>query len=191
VGERLVLASGSPRRRELLSQLGRPFDVVVPEVDEESRVDESPGDLVRRLALAKAEAVALSRPEAVVVGADTIVVLDGQIMGKPIDTADASRMLRLLSGRTHDVLTAVAVVPGECVTERTAVTFRDLTGAEIDRYVATGEPLDKAGAYGIQGLGGDLVSFIEGSWDNVVGLPMDLVSPILVEILDSRAVDPQ
>jgi septum formation protein len=180
-----VLASGSPRRRELLAQLGRPFDIVVPDVDESSRADEAPADLVRRLAVAKAEAVARLRPESVVVGADTIVVLDAEVMGKPVDAADASRMLHLLSGRTHDVLTAVAVVPGGCVTEQTAVTFRHLTGAEIDEYVGTGEPLDKAGAYGIQGLGGDLVAFIEGSWDNVVGLPMDALNPILISVLDS------
>lgn len=191
VGERLVLASGSPRRRELLAQLGRPFDVIAPEIDESPRVAESPADLVRRLAVTKAEAVSRLRPESVVIGADTIVVLDGEVMGKPVDAADASRMLHLLSGRTHDVLTAVAVVPGGCVTEQTAVTFRHLTGVEIDEYVATGEPLDKAGAYGIQGLGGDLVSFIVGSRDNVVGLPMDALKPILMSVLDGGAAGPQ
>ena len=126
-----------------------------------------------------------------VIGADTIVVLDGEVMGKPVDALDAARMLHLLSGRTHDVLTAVAVVPGGCVIEQTAVTFRHLSRAEIDGYVATGEPLDKAGAYGIQGLGGDLVAFIVGSRDNVVGLPMGALNPILMSVLDGGPADLQ
>jgi len=135
--------------------------------------------MVLRLALAKARAVAADHPGATVVGADTVVVLDGEILGKPTDAADAADMLTRLSGRTHEVLTGVAVVPGECFATTTSVTFRTLTPAEVDGYVATGEPLDKAGAYGIQGLGGALVASISGSFDNVVGLPVEQLSDLL------------
>lgn len=172
----LILASGSPRRKELLEGTGLPFRVMVSDAEEISTSDASPADVAQQNARIKAEAVAASQePDAIVIGADTIVVLDGRIFGKPTDAADAARMLRELSGRTHQVITGVCVVrdgASETFAEVTDVTFRQLDADEIEAYVATGEPLDKAGAYGIQGLGGKLVERIEGDYDNVVGLPV-------------------
>ena len=167
----LVLASASPRRRALLEQVGIPCTV------ERAGVDE--GDDPAANARAKARAVAASRAgdDAVVLGADTIVVLDGDVLGKPADAADAAAMLRRLSGRTHTVVTAYALVHcgtgDECVRSvEAAVTFRALDDDEIAAYVATGEPLDKAGAYGIQGRGALLVERIDGDYFTVVGLPL-------------------
>lgn len=180
----IVLASSSPRRRELLQQIGVPFRVQVQAVDETPLPDELPGDYVARLALEKARAVAALNPGQVVLGADTTGVLDGQILVKPVDDEDARRMLSMMSGRTHEVLTAVAVVQDEqarTVVVTTAVTFCVLSDEQIAAYVATGEPADKAGAYGIQGLGAVLVAGIRGSYSNVVGLPLTEVAALLRE----------
>lgn len=180
----IVLASSSPRRRELLQQIGVSFRVQVQAVDEAPLPDELPGDYVARLALEKARAVAALNPGQVVLGADTTGVLDGQILVKPVDDEDARRMLSMMSGRTHEVLTAVAVVQDEqarAVVVTTAVTFCVLSDEQIAAYVATGEPADKAGAYGIQGLGAVLVAGIRGSYSNVVGLPLTEAAALLRE----------
>ena len=173
----LVLASQSPRRRELLHQIGLDDFVVLPAQGEE-RMDPalSPAELVENLSRQKAaETAARCAPSDTVIAADTVVALDGRILGKPADTEDAARMLRLLSGRQHAVFTGVTVRRGDRILtecERTAVFFRTLSGDEIAWYVSTGEPLDKAGAYGIQGRGIRFVSRIEGDYANVVGLPV-------------------
>lgn len=178
-----MLASASPRRRELLAQLDVAFDVAAPDVDETPRDGEQPAELVRRLARDKAAAVARARPDAVVVAADTVVDVDGVGLGKPASDDEARRMLRLLSARRHLVHTGVAVAAGArvAVTEviTTAVEFVALTEATVDWYVATGEPRDKAGAYAIQGHGGVLVRRIEGSASNVVGLPLAELATML------------
>ncbi len=184
---RLVLASGSPRRRELLALLGLPFEVVPADVDESVRPDETPVELVRRLALAKSDAIALSDDSAVVLAADTIVDVAGEILGKPTDADDARRMLRSLSARTHLVHTAVAVRrAGRTVQDvvTTAVSMTTMSEAVIEWYLATGEPMDKAGAYAIQGTGGAFVAAIDGSASNVVGLPLATV----VELLGRQGV---
>jgi nucleoside triphosphate pyrophosphatase len=171
---RLVLASASPRRRALLSGLGLSFESVAPGVDEAVREGETPLTYVLRVARDKAAAGARLAPGAVVLAADTAVVLGGAILGKPSGKAEARRMVRALSGRRHVVMTGVALdgaARASAVVE-TAVWFRELTEAEIAWYAATGEPLDKAGAYAIQGAGGMLVRRIEGSASNVVGLPL-------------------
>ncbi len=176
----LVLASASPRRREILNSAGIPCSVRPAEVDESRLAGETPGDYVRRLAEAKARAV--QQPGETVLGADTVVVIDGRILGKPRDAADAARMLRLLSGRVHDVITGVCLLRGEeCqnVSETTKVRFRELSDSEIDSYVLTDEPLDKAGAYGIQGVASKFVERIEGCYFNVVGLPISRVYRLL------------
>jgi septum formation protein len=182
---RLVLASASPRRRELLALLGRPFDVVAIDVDESPRPAEAADDLVERLAIAKARAGVAIAPDAVVVGADTVVVVDDDVLGKPADADDAGRMLLRLSGRSHVVLTGTAVATGQRVLSTvttTEVVFAPLSTVEVERYVATGEPLDKAGAYGIQGLGGAFVTEVHGSYHNVVGLPVAQLAELLAEI---------
>lgn len=178
----LVLASGSPRRSDLLAAAGFAFEIVVPSVDETPFPDETPGAHVRRLAEAKARAVAAGRPDAVVLGADTIVVIDSRILGKPRDEADAAQMLRDLSGRTHEVVTGVALLSADVADVRVAVTrvtFNVLSEVEIREYVASREPLDKAGAYAIQGLASRFVEAVEGSYSNVVGLPVALVYRML------------
>ena len=174
----LVLASGSPRRRELLARLGEPFTVVPADIDETPQSGESPRDLVRRLAVAKATAVAGD----VVLGADTIVEIDGEMLAKPVDADDARRMLGRLSARSHRVHTGVAVRSGERVDVEvctTIVTFGALSPASIDWYLATGEPFDKAGAYAQQGAGGIFVEAVRGSVSNVVGLPLAAVVRLL------------
>ena len=175
----LVLASASPRRAELLAAAGIAFDVDTADVDETPRAGEAPDVYVRRLALAKARAVAGRHPACLVLGADTTVVVDGTILGKPVDAADARAMLRRLSGRAHQVLTGVALVrDGRTVEVDVAVTdvwFAPMTDADVDAYVANGEPMDKAGAYGIQGRASRFVTRIDGSYSNVVGLPVALV----------------
>jgi septum formation protein len=186
----LVLASGSPRRRELLAQLGVAFRVVAPDVDETPRPGEAPRDLVRRLATAKAAAVD-GDP---VLAADTTVEIDGEILGKPTDDDDARRMLRRLSGRAHKVHTGVAVRAGgrrglDVVT--TIVTFVPLQPAVVEWYVRTGEPLDKAGAYGIQGHGGIFVEHVRGSVSNVVGLPLTAVARLLQELTGWQPTRPE
>ncbi|MEW6727333.1 Maf family protein [Desulforudis sp. 1088] len=173
----LVLASASPRRRELLDGLGVSFKVVVADVDESLGFSKRPAPLVEELALRKARAVAERTPEGLVIGADTVVVLRGKILGKPRDEAEARSMLRELEGTSHEVYTGVAVIDaatGKAAVshERTVVHFRHLTEEEISTYAATGEPADKAGAYAIQGLGSLFVTRIEGCYTNVVGLPL-------------------
>jgi len=192
----LVLASASPRRSELLTQAGYRFRVHPAQISEEPLPGEDPIAYVTRLAREKAEAVfreltaggepqellRASRSELAVLGADTTVTLDSAILGKPADAADASRMLRLLSGRTHRVITGVAVITAEGVevaAEVTAVRFLTLSDAEIADYVASGEPMDKAGAYAIQGRAARWIPRIEGCYFNVVGLPLALVSSML------------
>lgn len=174
---RLVLASSSPRRRELLEAEGYEIEVRVPDIDERAEPGESPQALVERLAREKALAVAAADTEVVVAG-DTVVVVAGEIIGKPRDAGDAVAILKRLSGTTHDVWSGFAVRRGgEVESGRvcTEVEFRTLTDGEIAEYVAGGEALDKAGAYGIQGVGGELVAEITGSYSNVVGLPVEEV----------------
>jgi septum formation protein len=174
-----ILASASPRRAELLTQAGFTFDVDAADVDETPLHAEPAAAYVTRVARAKAVAVARRHPPAArILAADTTVVVDGGVLGKPEDDGDAVRMLTLLSGRAHDVLTAVVIRRGdvervEVVTTR--VTFLDLTPGDIAWYVQTGEPQGKAGAYGIQGRAARFVDRIEGSWSNVVGLPIATV----------------
>lgn len=171
----LVLASASPRRAEVLAQLGLVATVEPADVDESPGAGESPGALVERLARSKAGAVAARRPEAVVVGGDTVVVHDGHVLGKPSDEAEARAMLRALSGTTHEVLSGVAVVSDGTVVsgvERTEVVMRPFDEAEAAAYAATGEPFDKAGAYGIQGMGAALVREIRGDYYAVMGFPV-------------------
>jgi septum formation protein len=176
-GSRLVvLASSSPRRRRFLEELGIPFKVVLPRTDESPEEGESPLHFARRAAAEKAREVARrAGKNAMVVAADTIVVLGRRILGKPRNSADARRMLRALSGRRHEVMTGVCVINGakrRSFVSRTAVEFKKLTKQEIEFYVASGEPMDKAGAYAIQGLGSFMVRAIRGSYTNVVGLPV-------------------
>jgi septum formation protein len=178
----LILASASPRRRDLLAACHIPFEIIPSLIDEHPLPGESPPAYVRRLALAKAESVAQGRPEAVVLGADTTVTIDGLILAKPESHDEARQMLHRLCGREHEILTGVAVVAGEtagCVGDRSAQTMvasrvlmRQFTPATVEWYIATGEPMDKAGAYAVQGLGGALVERVEGSYTNVVGLPL-------------------
>ena len=178
----LILASSSPRRAELLKAAGIPFQVVRVDVDESILKLEPPGEHVRRLAREKASAAFATHPDAVVLGADTIVLVGGEILGKPRDAKDAIRMLRQLSGREHEVLTGVAILAKRGIAvevARTRVWVNPLQDAEIHDYVATGEPLDKAGAYAIQGLGSKFIDRIQGSYSNVVGLPVALVYRLL------------
>jgi septum formation protein len=171
----IVLASKSPRRSELLSRLGLEFQVVPADIDESYVDNEMPADHAERLAREKAVTVMHDHPEALVIGSDTIVVLESDVLGKPRDEEDAVRMLRRLEGRRHEVFTAVAVGWRGTVRsalERVAVRFRSMSEAECRAYVATGEPMDKAGAYGIQGFGSALVEGIEGDYFAVMGLPV-------------------
>jgi len=173
----IVLASASPRRAELLSAAGLSYVVQAADVDETPHTDEAPEACAMRLARAKASAVARP-PGAIVVGADTLVVVDGQGLGKPRDDREAAAMLRRLSGRVHEVVTGIALVYEHgAIVDRasTRVTFAALGEDEIAWYVATGEPRDKAGAYGIQGGASRFITGIEGSYSNVVGLPVELV----------------
>lgn len=189
----LVLASASPRRRELLTQAGFVFSVHPAHIPEDPLPGEEPIAYVTRLARQKAEAVftdlsAAGSPEGLaVLGADTTVTLDGHILAKPEDAADAARMLRLLSGRTHRVITGVAVAAAgrvEVAAEVTAVRFLTLSEEEIAAYIATGEPMDKAGAYAIQGGAAKWIPRIEGCYFNVVGLPVALACSMLESILN-------
>ena len=172
----LILASASPRRRELLSLITRAFTVIPAQGRETADKSLPPHLLVQELAKQKAAEVAASHPNDTVIGADTLVFLGSKIMGKPANTADAKRMLTLLSGNTHTVITAVAIAQNGAVTnvfaEKTKVKFFPLTDKEIIAYIATGEPMDKAGAYGIQGIGAILVKGIAGDYYNVMGLPV-------------------
>lgn len=179
---RVILASASPRRRELLSLIGLEHEVRPADVDETFVAGESPRVYADRLARAKA--LAAASPDVVAIGCDTIVVVDGDVLGKPRDAADATRMLRLLSGRQHLVMTAVAVTfDGRIVSDvvQVGVTFRSLSPVEIADYIGTGEPMDKAGAYGIQGYGATIVDRVEGDYFAVMGLPLNR----LVRLLES------
>lgn len=181
----LLLASASPRRAGLLRAAGFDFDVRPAHVNESVHVDETPDQYVRRIADAKARAVLADAVDRVVLAADTTVVVDGRILGKPADAADASRMLRLLSGRRHQVITAVTLARDARLMTRVAVTdvdFARLSDHEIAWYVASGEPFDKAGAYAVQGLASRFVIGIDGSHSNVVGLPVALVYAMLGEL---------
>jgi septum formation protein len=172
---KLILASQSPRRAELLERLGLSFAVSPAHIDESYLDHETPRAHAERLAREKAETISRREPDALVVGSDTIVVVDGDVLGKPRDPADAVAMLARLSGREHEVFTGVAVAAGERVEsalERVQVRFRALDRAECEAYVATGEPMDKAGAYGIQGYGSSIVESIAGDYFAVMGLPI-------------------
>lgn len=184
MSDSLILASASPRRADVLRMLGLEFEVVIPEVDESIFDGEAPGPYVERLARTKASAVAERFPGRVVLAGDTVVVIDDEVLGKPTDSADAARMLGRLSGREHDVATGLSLVaPDGSIhsgVSTTGVSMRDFDEDTIRRYVATGEPLDKAGAYAIQSLGAALVRSVRGDYYSVVGLPVSL----LVDLLD-------
>lgn len=182
---RIILASASPRRAELLRAAGIAFDVLPADVDETARAGEAPPAYVERLARAKAAAVHRQHPGRVVLAADTTVVVDGEILGKPADAADARRMLAMLAGRSHEVVTGVALAAGphlESARDTTLVEFAPLSRDWIDWYVATAEPMDKAGAYAIQGFASRFVTRIAGSYSNVVGLPVALVHDMLERV---------
>ncbi|MCL6481388.1 MAG: Maf family protein [Firmicutes bacterium] len=187
-GMRLILASASPRRAEILRNAAIAFEVVPATVDESQRIGETPETHVRRLAIAKVRAVAAGVvPPALVLGADTAVLVDTLMLAKPASAEDARRMLRLLRGRTHEVLTGVALLrlpEGELLVEheRTRVTFAALSDTEVDDYIASGEPFDKAGGYAIQGRAGRFIPRIEGCYFNVVGLPLARVYRMLCEL---------
>jgi septum formation protein len=197
---RLILASASPRRRELLAAAGIAFTAQSTDIPEIPNPGEEPRSFAERLAREKASVIAAGNPNDAVLGADTIVVVDGLILGKPVDVPDAERMLRLLSGRTHEVITAVCVIAPKQASENknflkdtgapanpdvrsesTQVTFAPLNEPEIAYYVSTGEPMDKAGAYGIQGIASRWIPRVEGDYSNVVGLPIALVYRMLRE----------
>jgi len=189
----VILASASPRRRELLRQLVPDFEVIPADVDEDSLTVADPWETARILALEKARAVAGIRPDALVIGSDTVVAMevkrdDFTQLAKPIDEDDAVRMLKLLSGQQHVVVTGIALVRGirEMVSaDTTTVWFRELSDAEIREYVATGEPMDKAGAYAIQGGASKFIERVEGSTTNVVGLPLELLWARLREFVEA------
>ncbi len=174
----LVLASASPRRAEILRSIGWEFSTLVPNIDETAHANEAPDSYVRRLAVGKARAIAEMVPDGIVLGADTTVVVDSQIIGKPDDLDDARRMLRLLSGRWHEVLTGVAIARNLEIRDglqRTRVKFSEMTEAEIAFLAERGDPLDKAGAYAVQAQAALFIEAIEGDYWNVVGLPISLV----------------
>ena len=173
--KKIILASASPRRKELLSQIGVTFEIIKAE-KEEHITSSIPTEVVKELSMQKAKEVAAKCDSSIIIGADTIVAMEGQILGKPKDRADAMRMLRLLQGKKHQVITGVTVLLGSTKTlsfaEVTDVSLYPMTDAQIERYIATGEPMDKAGAYGIQGRFAAYVRGIEGDYNNVVGLPI-------------------
>ncbi len=171
----VILASGSPRRRQLLQLIGIDHQVSPSNIDETMRPRETPRRHAERLAREKASAIATREPDRITIGADTIVVINRKVLGKPRDEDDARRMLAMLSGRRHTVITAVAVARGRklrSAVEEVGVKFRRLGEAEIDAYIATGEPMDKAGAYGIQGFGATIVECVDGDYFAVMGLPL-------------------
>lgn len=186
---RLVLASRSPRRADLLTAAGYTFDVAPADIDEQRGEGESPRAYVQRLADEKAARVGPDAPGAIVLGADTVVVIDGLVLGKPVDDTDAAAMLQRLSGRTHEVLTGVALLAPGCQQREVAVTrvvFRPLTPADVAWYVQSGESAGKAGAYAIQGRASRFVTHIEGSYSNVVGLPVAVVDRLLRMVANER-----
>jgi len=181
----LVLASASPRRQELLRAAGIPFDVQPADIAEHPLLGEGAREYAERLAREKALAIAEKRPTDVVIGADTVVVVDGQILGKPTDAADAAHMLRSLSGRQHQVITGVCLVAGSrcsVTSETTTVEVSEIGEREIADYIASGEPMDKAGAYAIQGIASKWIPRVEGDYSNVVGLPVALVYRMLRQL---------
>jgi septum formation protein len=186
---KLVLASASPRRAEILRTIDWPFETLPVNIDESPRSGEEAAGYVERLAQEKAEVAAISKPKELVLGADTTVVVDGEILGKPHDPDDARRMLRLLNGRWHQVLTGIALLHGSeapraiVAHEVTQVKFAEMTALEIDWYVSTVEPMDKAGAYAIQGFGARFIERIEGDYYNVVGLPVRLLYQLVQQLL--------
>jgi septum formation protein len=182
---RVILASASPRRRQLLDLVGIAHEVLPADIDESARDGEEAAAYVERLARGKGATIAARHPEAVVIAADTTVVIDGLVLGKPRDAAEAARMLARLSGQTHVVLTAVAVVRGAAMrsgVESVRVTFRPLAPEQIASYIATGEPMDKAGAYGIQGFGATLVERIDGDYFAVMGLALGRLVELLATV---------
>ena len=185
---KMILASRSPRRKKILTEMGYEFESIVADVDENIIQDESPEEHVMRLSAAKAEKVAIDYPDDLVIGADTAVVLDGVIMGKPESEDDAFEMLRKLSGKTHTVFTGITVmISNEDIKktdhDRTNVIFNRLKDDEIREYVESGEPLDKAGSYGIQGMGSFLVKKYDGELDTVIGLPSKKLEKMREEVL--------
>lgn len=181
---RIILASQSPRRRELFHLIGLPYETVVSDVVEHAPNSCTPEALVEHLGHLKAAHVQKAYPGACVIGADTIVYIDGEILGKPHDDEDARRILTKLQGRTHTVFTGVALLYGDrrdVRVEQTRVTFAPMTNEEIGWYIRTGEPRDKAGAYGIQGPGGVFVSKVEGNYFNVIGMPLPMLYTMLLE----------
>ena len=192
---RVILASASPRRRDLLTMIGIAHEVIPADVDETYGPEEVPRAHAERLAREKASVLAARAPDAVIIAADTIVVVDGDVLGKPRDADEAARMLRRLAGRTHTVFTAVAVASGAKIlsgVEEVGVTFRPLDDATITSYVATREPMDKAGAYGIQGYGAAIVERIDGDYFAVMGLAIGRMLALLRELgfrYDFRPLD--
>lgn len=182
-GHRVILASASPRRKELLSYIIPEFEVIPSGIDEIATG--SPNDQVKQLAADKAADIARQYPDALVIGADTLVAVDERVLGKPADEAEAADMLRLLSNREHRVYTGVAVVLNsrmKVAANMTHVQFTELSDEEIREYISTGEPMDKAGAYGIQGYGGKFITGIRGDYFNVMGLPLNMLYNMLKEI---------
>lgn len=180
----IILASASPRRKELMSQLHIPFTVQVSGVDEQIEGITTPADIARILALQKAKDIAIKNSDAVVIGADTVVSINGSVLGKPRNEEEAFNMLKQLSGNVHEVYTGVAILQGDeeiSFHERTEVVFYPLTDEEILNYIRSGEPMDKAGSYGIQGLGAYFVQKINGDYFSVVGLPVARVKRSLIE----------
>lgn len=181
---KIVLASGSPRRKEILENMNLKFDIIKSEIEETTLENESPEDLVKRLSYEKAHDIATRNRDSIVIGADTVVVLDNNVLGKPKDKEDAFNMLKKMSGREHDVITGISILCLDskkeiidfCVSK---VKFKNLSDEDIYSYIATGECMDKAGAYGIQGLGGILVEYIKGDYFNIVGFPISSASEIL------------
>jgi septum formation protein len=182
---KVILASGSPRRRQLLELIGIPHEVRPSNIDETMRSREAPRRHAERLAREKASAIATREGDVITIAADTIVVVNRQVLGKPRDIEDARRMLSMLSGRQHTVITAVAVARGRklrSAIEEVKVKFRRLRDEEIDAYIATGEPMDKAGAYGIQGFGATIVECVDGDYFAVMGLPLARLVTLLRDL---------
>jgi len=180
----IILASQSPRRRELLTLMGLDFTVITSDVEENPPKDASVAEVVSALALQKAEAVAKNHPDACVIGADTVVYLEGNILGKPHTPENARKYLSRMQGKQHTVYTGVAVIANgkaDVRVDTTDVTFAPMTDEEIEWYVSTGEPLDKAGAYGVQGPGGIFVKHIKGNYFNVIGMPLPLLYRMLLD----------
>jgi septum formation protein len=186
---KLILASGSPRRSEIMNSVGWEFTKAVPDIDESERDGEGPADYVKRLAKEKAEAVATSYPGEIILAADTTVVIDEQIIGKPVDEDDARRMLKMLSGNWHEVLTGIAVCHNSSIEvglQSTRVKFAPMGNAEVDFLVEKGDPLDKAGAYAVQAQAALFIEGIEGDYWNVVGLPIGLVYRMITTAISAR-----